>query len=202
VGDAAGTPEEQAFEARAAEGAIWTGTRLAIGIGLFFLASLAFAYFYLRSYDNYDLWRPGGITAPTAPGAAVMAFVLAAGGLVWLSVRRMRQGNRVDWQVAGWIAVLSGLVALGLQIWEMTDVGFSPGSSGYASCFIGWGVSNIVMILAGVYWIETLLARAARLRGSDEPPSALTRANAEGALAFWAFIAAAELLFWVLFYVI
>jgi len=39
------TPEEIAYELRAAEGAIWTGTRLVIGICAFALASLAFAYF-------------------------------------------------------------------------------------------------------------------------------------------------------------
>ena len=60
------------------EGALWTGSRLLIGIWAFAFAALAFAYFYLRSANNEDLWRPSHITAPTAVGAAVFAFSLAA----------------------------------------------------------------------------------------------------------------------------
>ena len=52
------TPEEIAFELRAQEGALWTGGRLLIGIWAFAFAALAFAYFYLRSANNEDLWRP------------------------------------------------------------------------------------------------------------------------------------------------
>ena len=67
------TPEEIAFEVRAQEGALWTGGRLLIGIWAFVFAALAFAYFYLRSANNENLWRPHGITAPTAVGAAIFA---------------------------------------------------------------------------------------------------------------------------------
>ena len=48
----------------------------------------------------------------------------------------------LDWQVAGWTAVLGGLLAIGLQIWQLTELPFFPGSSGYASCFIGWAVDE------------------------------------------------------------
>lgn len=205
------TPEELAYELNAAEGAIWTGTRLAIGIGLFTDASLAFAYFYLRSTNNFGLWRPGNVTAPTASGAAIMAFTLAAAGLTILAVRYLKSNQILDWQVAGWGAVLSGLIALALQFWQLTQLPFHPGLGGYTSCFIGWAVINILTILGGTYWTETLLARHLRLRRAhaDEggattaplPAAALFRANAEGASAFWLYIVAAELFFWVLFYV-
>src|ERR1700722_3996011 len=76
------TPEEIAFELRAQEGALWTGGRLLIGIWVFAFAALAFAYFYLRSSNDDNLWRPGGITAPTVPGAAIFAITLAAALLV------------------------------------------------------------------------------------------------------------------------
>ena len=206
------TPAELAYELRAAEGAFWTGARLCIGIGIFADASLAFSYFYLRSADNAGLWRPGGLTAPTATGAAVMAFAVAAAGLAYLAVRRFRSGQMVDWQVAGWTAVVSGLIAVGIQIYQLTRLPFFPGSSGYSSCFVGWAVLNTVMLLCAVYWSETLLARFMRLRrafseegGSMEgplPAVRLFRASAEGAAAFWTFMAIAELFFWLLFYVI
>jgi hypothetical protein len=206
------TPEEIAFELRAQEGALWTGGRLVIGIWTFVFASLAFAYFYLRSANNQDLWRPHGITAPTAAGAAIFAITVACAVLNLYGVRRFRSGVALDWEVAGWTSVLGTLLAVGLQIWQLTDLPFFPGSSGYASCLIGWGALNIALLLSGLYWIETLLARQARLRRalledggtaqSTLPAARMFRASMEGCAYYWGFIGVVAALFWVLFYVL
>jgi heme/copper-type cytochrome/quinol oxidase subunit 3 len=206
------TPEEIEYEMRSAEGAMWTGGRLVIGIAAFAFASLAFAYFYLRSVNSEDLWRPHGVTAPTDIGAAIFAVVLGSALLNAYGTVRLRRGETLDWEVAGWTSVLGGLVAIGLQAWQLTQLPFFPGSSGYTSCFIGWVVMNIAMLLGGVYWLETLLARWLRLRRavtedggpsrSNLPVARLFRANLEGCSYFWGFMAVVSLLFWVLFYVI
>ena len=206
------TPEEIAFELRAQEGALWTGGRLLIGIWAFAFAALAFAYFYLRSSNDENLWRPKGITAPTATGAAIFAITLAAALLVQFGQRRFRENETLDWQVAGWTAVLGGLTAIGLQIWQLTELPFFPGSSGYASCFIGWAAMNIAVVLCGTYWLETILAREIRLRraiiqdggapSSTLPVARLFRANLNGCTYFWGFIGLVSLLFWLLFYVL
>lgn len=206
------TPEELAYELRAAEGSIWTGTRLTMGIAIFAYACVAFAYFYLRSNDSFDLWRPRGITAPTGTGAAIMAFSVTAAVFAVLALRRLKEGRTVDYQVAGWISVATALGALGLQIWQLTQLPFFPGANGYASCFVGWAGVNIVTLFLMAYWSETLLARLIRLRrafaeegGAAEAPlpsARLFRANAEGCTAMWCFIAVVEIFFWVIFYVI
>ena len=110
------TPEEIAFEVRAQEGALWTGGRLLIGIWAFAFAALAFAYFYLRSANNSELWRPRGITAPTAAGAAIFALTVGCAALAIYGERRFRSGAALDWEVAGWTAILGALVVIGLQI--------------------------------------------------------------------------------------
>jgi heme/copper-type cytochrome/quinol oxidase subunit 3 len=206
------TPEEIEYEMRSAEGAMWTGGRLLIGLVTFAFAALAFAYFYLRSTNSEDLWRPRGITAPTDIGAAIFAVATASALLIGYGTMRLRKGQTLDWEVAGWITVLGGLVAIGLQVWELTQLPFFPGSSGYASCFIAWAVMNIALLLGGLYWLETLLARWMRLRravtedggpaGSTMPVARLFRANLEGCWSFWAFIAFVSLLFWLMFYVV
>jgi len=206
------TPEEIEYEMRSAEGAMWTGGRLLIAIAAFFFASLAFAYFYLRSTNSESLWRPHDVTAPTGTGAAIFALVLAGALLNGYGTSRLRKGASVDWQVAGWSTVLGGLIAVGLQVWQLTQLPFFPGSSGYASCFIGWAVMNVAVLLIGVYWLETLLARWLRLRRavtedggasrSTLPVARLFRANLEGCSYFWGFVALVEVLFWLLFYVI
>src|SRR5580704_10979653 len=116
------TPEEIAYELRAQEGSLWTGSRLITGVAVFALASLAFAYFYLRSSNNAQLWRPGGITAPTATGAAIFAVTVASALIVMYGERQFRNNETLDWQVAGWTAVSGGLLAIGLQIWQLTSL--------------------------------------------------------------------------------
>ncbi len=206
------TPEEAAFEVRAQEGALWTGGRLLIGIWAFAFAALAFAYFYLRSANNQNLWRPKGITAPTAAGAAIFALTVAIALLAVFGERRFRKGGALDWEVAGWTVVAGSLLVVGLQIWQLTDLPFFPGSSGYASCFIGWAALNIALVLSGGYWLETLLAREIRLRRavaqdggaprSALPAARMFRANLDGCTYFWGFIAVVATFFWVLFYVL
>lgn len=206
------TPEEAAYELRADENAIFIGSRLFIGIVSFAYASLAFAYFYLRSANNEDLWRPHRITAPTSIGAAIFVVTVAAAAINFYGTQRLRQGLTTDWLVAGWTVVGGGLLAAGLQVYEFTQLPFFPGSSAYASCFIGWGVLNTAMILGSTYWIETVVARATRLRRalaedggaarSGLPAGRLLRANLESCAYFWGFLAVVSTLFWVLFYIV
>lgn len=206
------TPEEVAFELRAHEGALWTGGRLLIGIWSFAFAALAFAYFYLRSSNNDDLWRPAHVTAPTATGGAIAALTVASALLVAFGMRRFRRGQLLDWAVASWTAVLGAILVVGLQIWQLTQLPFFPGSSGYASCFVAWAAINVAVVLAGAYWMETSLAREHRLRraladdggstASSLPNARLLRVSLEGCTSFWGFIAVVAAFFWVLFYVL
>jgi hypothetical protein len=206
------TPEELEFELRSAVGSYWTGGRLLIGMFTFLFASLAFAYFYLKSANSGQLWRPGGITAPTGIGSAIFALVLASALLTIYGQWRLRQDSLLDWEVSGWVAVLGILVAAGLQIWQLTELPFFPGSSGYASCFIGWAVLNLMLLFGGAYWLETTLALCLRLKGRDaadgDPATSaaasaqLFRANVESCTYFFGFMAVVSGLFWVFFYLI
>ena len=55
------------------------GFGLAAGATITLFFGFVFAYFYLRSLDNNDLWRPAGISPPDGYGVAIaVAFVLSA----------------------------------------------------------------------------------------------------------------------------
>lgn len=206
------SPAELAYELRSAEGATWTAGKLLVGIGAFFYVGLGFAYFYLRSANDLGLWRPHGVTAPVGLGAAVFAIVVASAAVNVYGTMRLRKGMSTDWEVAGWSAVVGLLLATALQIFELTRLGFAPGSSGYASLFIAWAGMNIGSILVSAYWLETLLARTARLRhgiaqdggpsNSPQPAARLLRANLESGTYFLGFIGLVNLLFWLFFYVL
>jgi heme/copper-type cytochrome/quinol oxidase subunit 3 len=203
------TPEEREFELRAAVGSIWSGGRLFIGMYTFLFASLAFSYFYLRSSNNGLLWRPHHVTAPTSFGWAIYALTLALALLAIFGQIRLRKGGVADWQVAGWTGVACGLLAIFLQFWELQKLAFYPGSSGYASTFIGWVVINIMTLIGVTYWLETTLARSLRMRKeiggsspelSTHPSAQLFRANVSSMTYFCGFTALAATLFFSMFY--
>ena len=88
---------------------------------------------------------------------------------------------------------------------------FYPGSSGYASTFIGWSVINIGTLAVATYWLETTLARSLRMRkksGGASPELATTasarlfRANVSSMTYFWGFVALSGALFLAMFYLL
>jgi heme/copper-type cytochrome/quinol oxidase subunit 3 len=204
------TPEEREFELRAQIGSIWSGGRLFIGMYTFLLASEVFSYFYLRSSNNGMLWRLPHQHAPIAYGWTVFIAMTTTGLLAMYGQRRLRKGGVMDFQVAGWTGVGTGLIALIVQVWQLTKLGFFPGSSGYASTFMGFAVLNIISIVLGTYWLETTLARSLRLRReiggespelSMDPKAQLFRANVASMAYFWGFLALSGALFTAMFYV-
>ena len=202
------TPEETEFELRAHVGSIWTGGRLFIGMYTFLLASLAFSYFYLRSSNNAQEWRPNHVTAPTYYGWAIYVCMILMSVLAMFGQDRLRKGEVTDWLVATWTAVGLGLIALFLQIWEFVVLPFYPGSSGYASTFIAFAIMNIITIAATTYWAETAAARAHRLHSEQGVGSVLAatedgrsfRANVASMTYFMGFSALAATLFLLMFY--
>jgi heme/copper-type cytochrome/quinol oxidase subunit 3 len=204
------TPQEREFELRAHVGSVWSGGRLFIGMYTFLLASLVFSYFYLRSSNNGQLWRLPHQSAPSAFGWAIYLSMLLTAVLAVYGQRRLRKGGVSDFQVAGWTGVFLGVLAFILQIVQLTKLGFYPGSSGYASSFIGFAVLNIAGIVVGTYWLETTLARSLRMRrelGGEKPElsKAATaqswRANVASMTYFWGFLALSGTLFVFMFYV-
>lgn len=101
------------------------------------------------------------------------------------------------------------LVALFLQLWEFVVVPFYPGSSGYASTFIGYAIMNSVSIFIVTYWLETAVARSMRLKkelGSDtaafsmHPSAQSFRANVASMTYFMGFVVIASSLLFAMFY--
>jgi hypothetical protein len=210
---------EAELELRSAEGATWTGTRLLIGVTIFAWLAVGFAYFYLREVDTRAAWRPNGVTPPMLLGTLIAFCIPAAAAINAYGVRRLRSGGRADWLVAGWVAVGLGVVAAGLQVWQLTRLGFYPGLSGYTSVFVGFAPLFIAFVIGGTYWLETLLAQAIR-HGRGGPvlhqsagtagetgPGSITsrrlhRASLNGCTYFWWYMALVSVVFWFIFYII
>ncbi len=203
------SPEEREYEMRAFISSIWTGGRLFIGIYTFMLASLVFSYFYLRSSNSGLLWRPDHVTAPRAYGLLIFGFSLVTGILAYVGRKRLVMGSFTDFSVAAWSGVVTGLIALLLQIIELSHLGFYPGSSGYASTFMGFAVMNIISLVISVYWLETTVARGMRIRKevagenpefSSNPRARAFRADVAAMAYFQVFLTLAGALLFAMFY--
>lgn len=200
------------WEVESEEGSLWTGSRLAVGVSAMAWAAVAFSYFYLRAEDKGPAWRPHTISPPFLLGTIVLICAVGAAVFLAFGAYKLRQGLAFEWTVSAWFSVGLGCVATGIQVWDMTRMGFYPGESGYTSVFVGFGLLNIGFLLAATYWHESIVARSHRLREkartdvlfglSVQPEMRLLRSSLRGAVLFWWFVAAVELFFWFLFYVL
>jgi heme/copper-type cytochrome/quinol oxidase subunit 3 len=203
--------EEAGFYHEAALNAAWTGVRLALGGLSFAFGCFAFAYFYLRSLNSNQMWHPAGFKGPQQwAGAVVMALVVASAVLQYAGLTRIKAGHKGAWLGSAVVALALGLGAIGLQVWQLLNLPFFPGSAGFASVFVGATPVFVIVVLAAMIWLETLIMRARvipPISFVEQPPTyaeafAVQRFQA-GLSAFtvlWNYLAVIAILFWVLFY--
>ena len=205
--------EEAGFYHEAALNAAWTGSRLAVGGLCFLFGSFVFAYFYLRSINASGRWLgPGYIPPSMLEGSIIMAALLVSAGIQYAALQQIKAGNKRLWQIGAIIALVLGVGAVVLQIIELLDLPFWPGSSGFSSVFVGFYPVFLTVVFAAMIWLETLLARSRFIPTISfvEQPPTYTEAFAvqrfQAALSaftlVWNFLAVMAILFWVLFYVI
>jgi heme/copper-type cytochrome/quinol oxidase subunit 3 len=209
VGRPSETAEEREYEMRAHVGSVWSGGRLFIGMYTFLVASLVFSYYYLRSSNNGGLWRPHHVMAPRGFGFWILAFTLAAALFAIVGRYSLRRGDVQRFRASGWTAFGLAFLALVLQCWQTTIIPFYPGSSGYASTFVGWEVLNISTLVICAYWTETTQARGLRIRRelggtnpelSSHPRARSFRADVSSMSYFMGFAALVSALGFGMFY--
>jgi heme/copper-type cytochrome/quinol oxidase subunit 3 len=205
--------EEAGFYHETALNASWTGARLAVGSLSFGFGAFVFAYFYLRSLNSHGLWHPAGFKDPQPwAGAVVMGLIVVSAAIQSLALQRIKAGHKGAWQAGAGVALVLGLGAIGLQVWELLNLPFFPGSAGFASVFVGTTPVFLVVVLGAMVWLEILLARVGRLPAIsfvEQPPTyaeafAVQRfqASLSAFTVVWNYIAAIAILFWVLFYLV
>jgi heme/copper-type cytochrome/quinol oxidase subunit 3 len=209
--EAARAAEEEGFYHESALNGAWSGSRLVIGGMAFLFGAFAFAYFYLRSLNSSGRWADTGYRSPSMLlGTIIMLAVLVSAGVHYLGLQRIKAGHKKTWQICGLTALVLGVGAVTVQIIELIYLPFPPGSSGYASVFTGFYPVFVVILLSGMIWLETLLARSRFIPAIsfvEQPPThtevyAVQRfqANLSAFSTVWNFLALMALVFWLLFY--
>lgn len=207
-----GAAADEAWILRAQRGAYWTGSRLFVAVSAMLFVGGLFAYFYLRSLNNNGLWRAPGQRPSPELSFAVLVLVLASAGLFVWAARSLRRGRRgpLDWRVAATTSVLLLVGAIALQVWELGRLTFFPGSSGFASVYVGVMPVFVAYLGIGAYWVETLLARSLRVRwvlapvGENAESREVVAFNGSmnGAVLFLGFLSVLAITFFVLFSII
>jgi heme/copper-type cytochrome/quinol oxidase subunit 3 len=203
--------EEAAFYHETALNAAWAGSRLALGSLSFGFGAFVFAYFYLRAVNSHGMWHPAGFKGPQPwAGAVIMALVVVSAAIQSLAVQRIKAGHKGAWQGGAAVALAFGLGAIGLQVWELLNLPFYPGSAGFASVFVSATPVFVVVVFGAMIWLEILMARAARVQAIffvEQPPTyaeafAVQRfqASLSAFTLVWNYLAVVAILFWVLFY--
>ena len=203
--------EDEGYYHESALNATWTGSRLAIGGLAFLFGSFVFAYFYLRSLNSEGRWRGSGFVHPSLwMGTTIMLLAVLSASVHYFVLQRIKAGNKNTWQIGALVAMGLGLAAVAMQVYQLLDLPFPPGSSGYSSVFVGFYPVFLVTQLAVLLWLEILLARSRfipALSFVEQPPTyAETRevqrfqASLSAFSTVWSFMALMALLFWFLFY--
>jgi heme/copper-type cytochrome/quinol oxidase subunit 3 len=205
--------EESGFYHEAALNAAWTGSRLAIGALSFGFGAFVFAYFYLRSLNSHDRWYPSSLTGPHLwAGTLIMGLVVVSAAVQTVVLQRIKAGHKAAWQRGAVLALVLGLGAVGLQIWELLNLPFFPGAAGFASVFTGFYPVYLLVALLVLVWLEMLIMRCRpipEISFVEQPPTyveAFAVQRFQAALSaftlVWNYLAAVAVVAWVLFYLI
>jgi hypothetical protein len=214
---APGTPtpaqEEASFYHEAALNATWAGARLAVGALSLGFGSFIFSFFYLKSLNSHGLWYPAGFKAPQGwAGALVMALIVVSAAVQTAGLQLIKRGHKAPWLASAAAALVLGLGAVGLQVWQLLNLPFFPGAAGFASVFTGFWPVYVFIAVAVLVWLETLIMRCRvipRISLVEQPPTyaeAFAVQRFQAALSaftvVWNYLAVVAILAWVLFYLV
>jgi heme/copper-type cytochrome/quinol oxidase subunit 3 len=205
--------EEVGFYHEAALNASWTGARLAVGALSFGFGAFVFAFFYLRSLNSHGLWYPAGFHGPHLwLGSLIMGLIVVSAAAQTLVLQRLKAGGKAAWQQGAVLALILGLGAIGLQIWQLESLSFWPGASGFASVFTGFSPVYLAVALGAMVWLEILIMRCRaipEISFIEQPPTyaeafAVQRLQAamSAFTVVWNYLAAVAVVAWVLFYLL
>src|SRR6266851_7506466 len=205
--------EEAAFYHEATLNTAWTGVRLMIGVVTSGLCAFVFAFFYLRSVNNYGLWYPAGFQGPKQwEGALIMGLIVVSAAATSFGLQQLKAGKKSAWLSTALAALVLGVAAIGMQVGELATLSFKPGDNAFASVFVGASAVFTILVLATMIWLEITVMNARRIPEIsfvEQPPTFVEAAEVQRFQAslsaftlFWNFVAVAAVVLWVLFYLV
>lgn len=137
------------------------GMMLAILIIWIALACFLFGYFYTRLENT--TWPMDNLPVPNWPLALLsIVIMLAAAGASYWTLSRIRQGQRRLMQSGLAGVFVLGLIALGVQLYDYSQLTFDWQTNAYGSYFYTLGGFAFVILLGGLIMNGVLLFWSSR----------------------------------------
>jgi heme/copper-type cytochrome/quinol oxidase subunit 3 len=92
-----------------------------------------------------------------------------------------------------------GLVAVAVQCWQYTDLGFGPGDGGYASVYLGWTGFFTIFAFVALVWLEIMLASS---RSATDIRQGRFEADAASFSIVWTMLGVVEIAAFILLYLV
>jgi heme/copper-type cytochrome/quinol oxidase subunit 3 len=204
--------EEAVFYHEAALNASWTGARLALGALSFLFGAFIFAFFYLRSLNSHHLWYTPQTHPKIAIGVVVLALVVVSAVVQTVVLQAIKAGNKSAWLAGAAVALVLGLAAVAVQIWQLASLSFWPGASGFASVFVGYNPVFLTIAFCVMVWLEILIMRCRaipQISFVEQPPTyaeafAVQRfqASLSAFTLTWNYLAIVAVVAFILFYLV
>ncbi len=204
--------EEAVFYHEAALNASWTGVRLAVGGLSFLFGAFVFAFFYLKSLNSHHLWYTSASAPKMGFGVTIMVLVVVSAPVQTLALQAIKAGRKGAWLAGAVVALVLGLAAVALQIYQLADLPFWPGASGFASVFVGYYPIFLAIAFCVMVWLEILIVRCRaipEISFVEQPPTyaeafAVQRfqASLSAFTVTWNYLAVVAIIAWILFYLV
>jgi hypothetical protein len=105
-----------------------------------------------------------------------------------------------------------GLAAISIEIFQLADLPFWPGASGFASVFTAFWPVYVAVAFCVLVWLEILIMRCRsipEISFVEQPPTYAEafvvqrfQASLSALTVTWNYMAVVAFLFWVLFYLV
>jgi heme/copper-type cytochrome/quinol oxidase subunit 3 len=152
------------------------GNRLFLGANTMLMLAMLFAFLFLRSQNYGGMWRPDGIAGLAGvPMAIILLLQLGCLAAVQAALSAAQRG--AAWRSIGVVALVLGLVAGGLRVWNQYNLGAGwvittktaappdpAGGGTYAAVSEMWLGIFIVEVLLGSLWLLTIVLPGPRAR--------------------------------------
>jgi MFS family permease len=187
---------------------LWVGSRvLGACVGFYFLG-FVFAYVYLKTLDVNHHWRHGPAAPSVLAGLLTMVLVLTGATAYVAGMRALEREQWQRWRSSTGLSVVGLLAGALVLVVQLVNPGFPYGVSAYASVFVGWSWSLVIVLLAVSYFVAALFAQSLRVPPETRQhaedltsPTALLR-SAEAVRFVMFVVAGIEVLAWVLLYLV
>jgi heme/copper-type cytochrome/quinol oxidase subunit 3 len=204
--------EEAVFYHEAALNASWTGVRLAVGGLTFLFGAFVFSFFYLKALNSHNLWYTAGSHPKAWLGVVIMLLVVVSALVQTAALQLLKRGNKQAWQNGAVAALVLGLAAVGFSAWQLTDLPFWPGASGFASVFVGYWPVYLTIAFCAMVWLEMLIMRCRaipQISFIEQPPTYAEsfsvqrfQASLSAFTVAWNYLAVIAVIAWILFYLV